>query len=613
MVKSAFAKTLFRTYFQNKGRFLANFFTVMVSVALTAGLGSLPRALAPAFLDQYREGNAPDLIVKGKAATGLSDTLVEQIKAQENVEGVQTFYSFDVAEENGTYNRYVILDYETANIAKPVVVSGTWPSTRGQIALELPNKNRRQYALNDVLTLSGFRMFAGKEATISCIVDSPLYNSVAKERAELEDESKKEYVDAIFYLEKNTLPAFLQGLCNSCYVRLATHHDYLTKSYYNEMEGAKARFLKSLGEDNVAVLTLEETTSYGLYRNYNDKIQNISLLFPWFFLALCALINYVTVSRLIKDERAALSVYSSVGINHLAVASKYAIFIGSSVASGALFGYLLGSPLLPVVVAPAYGAVFSIGHAAANFYAPVGIITAIALALLSLLIAFLSSLSYLREEPSELFREKAPAPGRKIWLERIPFLWNLIRFSYKSAFRNIFRQRKNMILTSFAIGGATLLVFLSFSLLNVSYSMEADELFSDVASSMGAISAVIIVLAIGMAIPTIYSLANMNIEDRKRELATLKVLGYHDIECLGYTFREIMIVALSSTILSLPISVLVTDLALRYIGFGSIGDVRWWAYLLSVFIVLLSVLAVNLLLYPRIKRIDMNTSLKSIE
>ncbi|HBM70959.1 MAG TPA: hypothetical protein DD377_06485 [Firmicutes bacterium] len=143
--------------------------------------------------------------------------------------------------------------------------------------------------------------------------------------------------------------------------------------------------------------------------------------------------------------------------------------------------------------------------------------------------------------------------------------------------------------------------------------MKNDELFANVASSMGLISAVIVLFAIAIAITVVYSLANMNIEDRKRELATLKVLGYRDYECSFYCFRELIFVCMLGAVLSLPFSVLVLGWLFSFLGFGTIGDIQWYSYLASILLVFVSVTIVNLLLFPKIKLIDMNGSLKSID
>lgn len=149
--------------------------------------------------------------------------------------------------------------------------------------------------------------------------------------------------------------------------------------------------------------------------------------------------------------------------------------------------------------------------------------------------------------------------------------------------------------------------------MNCSEALKEDSLFGNVASSMGSISLVIVIFAVAMTIVVIYSLVNMNISERQRELATLKVLGYYDMECSNYTFREIMILSIASSLIGLPISALILWKVYDYLGFGSIADVKWWSYVLSFVILNLTVVLVNYILYPKIRNVDMNDSLKTLD
>lgn len=617
MVKSRYLLATARTYSHNKGRFLANFFTVFFAIALTGGLSAIPETFAESYAKNYSETNAPDLIIKSKAYTGFSKTEIESIQSEETVEGAEPFFAVDAKEDDGTYNRFYVFDFDTQAIGLPKVLKGALPANPNEILVEQGSKNRVSYAVGETvhITTSALAMFASKDLLVTGIADSPMYCSVAKERANLEDENDKQYIRSVFYINRKTIPHYAQQMemYTDLYVRLKIEHNYLTEEYQKAVDGAKNALLSTYGENKIAILTLEQNTSYALYHGYTDKIRIIGYIFPFFFLAVCALINHITITRLIKDERPLLGVYSSAGISKGKLVVKYIGFIGIAVGLGAVFGYLIGVPLLPLVVYRAYIAVFQMNGCPISFLAPTAIVAALALLLLSVGISAYAALNYLKEEPSNLMRDKAPVPGKKILLERISWLWKAFPFWLKSSLRNIFRQKKNLILTMLSIIGSTLLVLIGLSLLNVSDALKEDELFSNVASSMGLISAVIVLFAVSMSVPVLYSLANMNVADRRRELATLKVLGYHDIQCLNYTFREIFMISILSVILGLPLSALIIDGVLHYLGFGSIADVQWWSYVLTAAIVLASMVGINYMLYPRIKAIDMCDSLKSNE
>ena len=616
-MSSAFAKATTRTFLHNKGRFLANFLTVFFAVALTGGLGALPKTFAESFSQNYIEGNAPDLIVKSKAYTGFSHEDIEAISHEQNVTAANAFFTVDAKEDDGTYNRFYIYDFQTQNIAKPKLLNGKMPVESGQVLVEKGTSNRTTYPVGTSIhiTTQSLALFAPSDLTVVGVTDSTLYTSVAKERANLEDENDKQYIKSVFYIERATIPEFAKDMemYTDIYVRLNVAHDYFSDEYKNAVRSIKDALLYKYGENRIAVLTLDENTSYALFHEYTNKVQTIGYIFPFFFLLVCALINHITITRLIKDEHSLLGTYSSIGISERKLIGKYALFIGLSVSLGALFGYFVGVPALPPVVYNAYNAVFNMQGCPLSFLSPIAIVASFVLILLALGIGIYSAASYLKEQPSELMRDKAPKAGKKILLEHIPFLWNRFPFIIKSSLRNIFRQKKNFFLTTLSIIGSTLLVLIGFALLNVSNALQHDELFSEVASSMGLISAVIIAFALLMSAPVLYALASMNVADRKRELATLKVLGYSDGQCLNYTFREVFMISVLAVLLGLPISALIIHFVLNYLAFGSLKDVQWWSYLATAGIILISMTGINYLLYPRIRAIDMSDSLKANE
>ena len=116
-----------------------------------------------------------------------------------------------------------------------------------------------------------------------------------------------------------------------------------------------------------------------------------------------------------------------------------------------------------------------------------------------------------------------------------------------------------------------------------------------------------------MTVAVVYLLGNMNIQDRVREIATLKVLGYSETKCCFYCFREIIFTSALASLVSLPFDALLAAAVYRFIGFGGIEDIQWTSYVFSVVFVVLATIVVNLLLVHRIRRIDTTTSLKSVE
>ena len=110
-----------------------------------------------------------------------------------------------------------------------------------------------------------------------------------------------------------------------------------------------------------------------------------------------------------------------------------------------------------------------------------------------------------------------------------------------------------------------------------------------------------------------YTLTNINISERERELATLMVLGYQDNEVAGYIYREIYITSGIGILFGLPLGALVCQFIFVVMGFGSVPGISWFVWILAPVLSIIFTVLVTLMLRHKIVRIDMNESLKAIE
>lgn len=127
---------------------------------------------------------------------------------------------------------------------------------------------------------------------------------------------------------------------------------------------------------------------------------------------------------------------------------------------------------------------------------------------------------------------------------------------------------------------------------------------------------IIIVSAAALAFVVLYNLTNINVTERIRELATLKVLGFTNAEVGMYIYRENFVltllgIALGQLFGKYLCTFLVRTIEMDIVMFGR--DARLQNYLLSIGLTLGFALLVNFFMYFRIKRIDMVQSLKSVE
>lgn len=133
---------------------------------------------------------------------------------------------------------------------------------------------------------------------------------------------------------------------------------------------------------------------------------------------------------------------------------------------------------------------------------------------------------------------------------------------------------------------------------------------------MSAVVALIVALAGSLALVVLFTLANTNVSERVREMATLKVLGFFDREVHRYIHREMLILTLMGIVVGLPlgrwVGGLLTD-ALNMPGIYFEVRVRWWSYAIAAGATLVFALLVQWLTNPVLDRIDPVSSLKSVE
>ena len=152
--------------------------------------------------------------------------------------------------------------------------------------------------------------------------------------------------------------------------------------------------------------------------------------------------------------------------------------------------------------------------------------------------------------------------------------------------------------------------------LNVSYTSSIEGRLDDMLRSLNLVIVVLIVSAGMLAFVVLYNLNNINITERQRELATLKVLGFYDGEVASYVYRENILL----TIIGSVVGMVLGNLLHRYIiltveveeaMFGR--QIHWQSYLYSFLFTVAFSLFVNWVMFYKLQKIDMVESLKSVE
>ena len=387
-------------------------------------------------------------------------------------------------------------------------------------------------------------------------------------------------------------------------------HSLFSKEYREYSEQKKKDFAGIF--KNATVLSLNEDYSYALLKESCDKMDSICYVIPIFFLAVAGLVVSITMSRMIEEERPQIACLSSLGYRSSRIATKYLSlsFVSTilGIGLGMTGGYFGVFPLIYEAFEYPYRMPVSTSPSI-NF--ALTLVSAAAMLLGILLITLGQLVETMRPLPSVLLLPKSPGNGTSTSLDR-GRAWGKLPFRLKSTIRNLVRYKKRLFMTAISVGGSTAIVFLGFALLNIVSSLSEGD-GGAVAKSIVPVSYFLIAFAILLSLLVLYSLTDMSIAERSREIATLEVLGYTEKETVLYLYREIGAMAFLGLIIGVPLGLGIMKIVIYYLNFGSLSDIRWYTYLLPIAVIGLFSLLVDFALIPKIRKIDMISSLKSVD
>ncbi len=557
------------------------------------------------------------------------------------------------------------------------------------------------------------------------------------------------------------------------------------------------------------VLDRNYLNDYSSYSSDSERIGNIGKVFPVIFFIVAALVCLTAMTRMIDEERTQIGTLKALGYSKGTIMRKYILYALYATVTGSIAGALIGSKILPYIILNLYKMLYPNIENLQYPYSLEHCLVAGGAALVCILAATLFACTKsLLEAPASLMRPVAPKQAKKMILERIPAVWNKIRFTWKNALRNFVRYKKRLFMTIFGICGSTALLLVGFGLKDAintilyaqygdiclynevitldmdasekdkaeleeilnrdsrfqsylyTYEMTADtegntpkeivsayvyvpkdldafeenidlknreteeelelkegeviitekmasilgvdvgdtiqfsenqkakkeakvsgiaenyvyhyiymtpttykslygeepdynvitivnnegvtipaedfgneflqydavggvqsistliEKFSDMLKSLDSVTLILIVCAGALTFVVLYNLNNINISERRRELATLKVLGFYDIELSQYIYRENILITIIGVALGVLGGVLLTNFVITttevdIVMFGR--EIFLPSYIKSVLISIGFTVIVNIIVHFKLKKIDMATSLKSVE
>ena len=614
-------KTVRRMFKKHVIRLLSLIGIVLISVGFISGIGSPSDMIKDSVENYYKSHNVSDFIVKSKTGS-FSEEQISAVKARYGDLNVQTGMSLDIQTGEKRSLRLYFLDLQNMNINKPELTEGEEITADDEncVYAEVKDNVIKGYYVGekveiDLTSALNLPREYKINVTVKGIVESPLtfgkdgepsYNN--PEDTEIPDNmaeiKKLDLLENILYCPV--------GLCSflptgEMYIKTENRNlfDCFSSGYEKYVEEEKTELKKILGED-IRVITLYDNYSFKSIISSADKVRGIGNILMIIFIAVTLLVVLSSMMRMMDEERAQIACLKTLGYGSFAIVMRYVFFALVALAAGGgagffvgygvswlicyVFGYSYIMPPISVIINPGY------------YFLSIGVIIAV-----TLIAVFFLGMRLSDNEPADLLRPKPPKKGKRILLEKITFIWKRLSFKYKSSLRNVLRYKTRFLMMLVSVAVSAGLVYAGLALLDMC-------LFGNFGSSaIIGIAVVVVVFAGLLTAVVINTLTTINISEREREIATLMVLGYHDGEICGYIYREIYISTFLGIIFGYPVGIGFATLVFKTIGFGSVGNVSWFMWLLVPVIVFFFTLLVTLMLRPKIVKTKMNESLKAVE
>lgn len=204
--------------------------------------------------------------------------------------------------------------------------------------------------------------------------------------------------------------------------------------------------------------------NYSGFNSDAERIDAIASVFPVFFLMIASLVCLTTMSRMVDEQRTQMGIYKALGFSARDIAGKYMIYSAIACVAGSVLGQIVCLLFLPQSIFDAYSALYRLPPLTITVPWTMSVVSFLVALACTVFVAWLCCRRELRFKAASLMRPKAPKAGKRVFLERLPALWNKMSFSSKITVRNLFRFKTRLAMTTAGIAGCMALVVSGFGL-----------------------------------------------------------------------------------------------------------------------------------------------------
>ncbi|MGM0339057.1 FtsX-like permease family protein [Enterococcus sp. AZ007] len=252
------------------------------------------------------------------------------------------------------------------------------------------------------------------------------------------------------------------GLSSEQFSELAVSHPEIARQL--ETIEKQQKKIDSLAAPQYHLFIRSENPGYSEYEDNAKRISSLASVFPWIFFLIAALVTLTTMTRMVEEKRNELGTFKALGYRNGEIAEKFLLYATLAGGLGTLLGLAVGFYLLPIIIFNAYGQLYNIENVVTPWYLNYALI-ALAVSLVCSVGSAWIVLRYdLQTTPAILMQPRAPKNGKRIFLERLTFIWGRLSFSQKVTLRNLFRYKQRMLMTVIGIAGCMSMIITGFGL-----------------------------------------------------------------------------------------------------------------------------------------------------
>ena len=335
--------------------------------------------------------------------------------------------------ENYTENPQEIADQSKEDMMKAIddQFGGSVEKTYVQL--------RTLYEARDKINASRIELEAGKESARQG------EEALNEAQAEL-DAGKRKY--------EAGLKEYNEGLMN--------FNDEIEKAE-NDLKKAEEELADLPNAEWVLLDRGSQYSSY-MYKSNVAQMSAIGYAMPFLFFLVAALVCMTTMTRLIDEQRSQIGIFMALGFSSLQIIGKYVLYALLASLGGSIIGIAIGQLIFPTVIYNTWRLMYALPPI--RLYYPIEYIVICILAFAVLMggVTFFVVRGSLQEMPSQLLRPKAPKSSKRVFLEKIDFLWRRLPFTSKITARNIFRYKARFLMTVIGVAGCTALLVMGFGI-----------------------------------------------------------------------------------------------------------------------------------------------------